>query len=56
MGAAWHSYFPDAAALQQLVARQGINGFYDGVAQRKACCGVRKIEPLARALKGSARG
>ena len=48
------SYFPDAAALQQLVARQGINGFYDGVAQRKACCGVRKTEPLARALKGSA--
>jgi len=46
------TYFPDATAIQQLVARQGINGFYDGVDQRKACCAVRKSEPLERALRG----
>jgi phosphoadenosine phosphosulfate reductase len=45
-------YFPDAQAVQQLVAVQGINGFYDSIAQRKACCAVRKLEPLARALAG----
>ncbi len=46
--------FPDAQRVQQLVAAQGINGFYDSVENRKACCGVRKVEPLARALKGKA--
>ena len=30
---------------------QGINGFYDSLEARKACCGVRKIEPLKRALQ-----
>ncbi|HEU4621396.1 MAG TPA: phosphoadenylyl-sulfate reductase [Burkholderiaceae bacterium] len=44
--------FPDAQAVQALVARQGINGFYDSVDHRKACCGVRKLEPLSRALAG----
>ena len=46
------TFFPDAQAVQRLVAAQGINGFYDGVAQRRACCAVRKTEPLARALRG----
>ena len=46
------TYFPDSAAVQQLVTTQGINGFYDSVEQRKACCAVRKTEPLARALAG----
>lgn len=44
--------FPDAEAVRHLVAAQGINGFYDGVDKRKACCAVRKTEPLARALGG----
>ncbi|MEO8527253.1 MAG: phosphoadenylyl-sulfate reductase [Caldimonas sp.] len=30
----------------------GLNGFYDGVAERHLCCGIRKVEPLARALAG----
>ena len=30
----------------------GIDGFYDGVDQRVACCNVRKVEPLRRALAG----
>jgi phosphoadenosine phosphosulfate reductase len=44
------AFYPDAEAVQALVADQGINGFYYGLAMRKACCNVRKVEPLARAL------
>jgi len=44
--------FPDARAVQELVARNGINGFRDSVENRKACCAVRKLEPLGRGLAG----
>jgi phosphoadenosine phosphosulfate reductase len=44
--------FPDAAQVEQFVAHQGINGFRDGKEQRLACCNVRKIAPLRRALAG----
>lgn len=44
-------YFPDAADVEDLVKRQGINGFYYSIENRKECCNVRKIKPLARALK-----
>lgn len=47
-------FFPDADAVQQLVALNGINGFTESVAKRKACCRVRKLEPLQRALAGKA--
>lgn len=46
--------FPDAIAVQRLVAANGVNGFYDSIEKRKACCAVRKLEPLARALVGKA--
>ena len=45
-------YFPDAGAVEQYVRGHGINAFYDSVELRKACCGVRKMEPLRRALAG----
>ena len=45
---------PDADALEHLVASQGINGFREDQAARHACCGVRKVEPLGRALSGVA--
>lgn len=45
-------YFPDAEKVESLVARIGVNGFYDSVDNRKACCHVRKVEPLQRALSG----
>lgn len=48
------SFSPEAAPLQALVAAQGINGFYASPANRSACCGVRKIQPLGLALAGSA--
>jgi phosphoadenosine phosphosulfate reductase len=41
--------FPETYAVA-LVGRQGINGFYDSLEARKACCNVRKVEPLSRAL------
>lgn len=45
-------FFPDAAAVEQFVRTEGINAFYDSVELRKACCGIRKMEPLRRALAG----
>lgn len=45
--------FPERESVEQLVAKDGINGFYNSVEQRKACCYTRKIEPLKRALKSA---
>ena len=45
-------YFPDAAQVEKYVAQNGVNGFYDSVENRKACCHMRKVEPLKRALAG----
>ncbi len=46
-------YFPQSALVEELVEKRGINGFYDSVENRKACCYARKVEPLQRALQGS---
>ncbi|MFN3984852.1 MAG: phosphoadenylyl-sulfate reductase [Rhodocyclaceae bacterium] len=45
-------FFPNADAVEQFVRSHGINAFYDSIELRKACCGVRKMEPLRRALAG----
>jgi phosphoadenosine phosphosulfate reductase len=45
-------YFPDHVLVEDYVAQNGVNGFYDSVEQRKGCCAVRKVEPLKRALAG----
>jgi len=45
--------YPNAANLEALVARQGINGFYESRDARLACCHVRKVEPLNRLLDGA---
>ena len=42
--------FPNQAAVQDMEAAKGPNLFYDSIENRKQCCGVRKIEPLKRAL------
>ncbi len=47
------TFYPDAISTQELIRNQGINGFFDSVENRKNCCGVRKVEPLNRALKGA---
>jgi phosphoadenosine phosphosulfate reductase len=45
-------YFPDSKAVEEYVAQNGVNGFYNSVESRKSCCFVRKVEPLRRALRG----
>ena len=45
-------YFPESASVEKYAAENGPNGFYDSIALRKACCFMRKVEPLKRALKG----
>lgn len=47
-------YAPDASDVESYVNTQGINAFYDSVEQRKACCGIRKVKPLKRALANQA--
>ena len=39
-------------AVVQFVAREGKDAMYKSIALRKACCGIRKMEPLGRALAG----
>lgn len=46
-------FVPQADALEALIARHGIDGFYGSKPARLACCDVRKIEPLNRALAGA---
>ncbi len=43
---------PDAADLQEMVGRHGVNLFYRSPEGRRLCCDVRKSRPLARALHG----
>ncbi len=42
--------FPRPADVEACVSRYGINGFYDSIEARKACCHARKVEPLQRML------
>ncbi|GAB2298882.1 aspartic proteinase precursor [Dionaea muscipula] len=42
--------FPDAVEVQALVRSKGLFSFYEDGHQE--CCGVRKVRPLRRALKG----
>ena len=44
-------FFPKATAVQRLTRKKGPNSFYDSIENRKECCGIRKVEPLSRALK-----
>ena len=44
--------FPRAEAVESYVNDHGINGFYGSVDLRKACCHMRKVEPLRRGLAG----
>ncbi len=44
--------FPKTEAVEQMVREQGLNLFYHSIENRKRCCGIRKVEPLNRALSG----
>jgi phosphoadenosine phosphosulfate reductase len=43
-------YTPDSALLQQMVSKKGPFSFYESIENRHECCGIRKVEPLRRAL------
>ena len=45
-------YFPDYKEVEKMVAEKGMNLFFDSIEDRKFCCKVRKLNPLARALEG----
>ena len=48
-----HAYYPQHERLEQMVNSKGPNSFYESVENRKECCGIRKVEPLNRALAGN---
>lgn len=45
-------YQPRQEAVLHFVAKEGEGAMYRSIALRKACCDLRKMEPLARALAG----
>ncbi|MEY4139870.1 MAG: hypothetical protein RLZZ371_2052 [Pseudomonadota bacterium] len=45
-------YKPVQEVAVQFVAREGKDAMYKSIELRKACCGIRKMEPLGRALTG----
>lgn len=45
-------YRPVQEAVVQFVQREGSDAMYRSIELRKACCAIRKLEPLSRALAG----
>ncbi|MCC6445566.1 MAG: phosphoadenylyl-sulfate reductase [Armatimonadetes bacterium] len=43
-------FFPRTDATEEMVRANGLNLFYESIEKRKLCCGIRKVEPLNRAL------
>ncbi|MFN3171462.1 MAG: phosphoadenylyl-sulfate reductase [Hyphomicrobiales bacterium] len=44
---------PETSDVEAYVSTYGLNGFYESVEARKACCHARKVVPLAKALDGA---
>jgi phosphoadenosine phosphosulfate reductase len=51
-GLAVEVFTPRSDSVAAYVDQYGRDGFYESVEARKACCGIRKVEPLQRALQG----
>ena len=45
-------FSPRQESVIHFVTREGKDAMYQSIALRKACCQIRKMEPLARALTG----
>lgn len=45
-------YRPQIEAVVHFIRQHGQDGMYESIDLRKACCQIRKMEPLARALAG----
>jgi phosphoadenosine phosphosulfate reductase len=52
-GIAIEVYVPEPLALESLLRRKGANSFRASREDRRECCQIRKVGPLARALAGS---
>lgn len=48
------AYHPDKKQLQAFVTQSGPNAFYESAELRKACCHIRKVVPLKKALSEKA--
>ena len=46
------TFVPERAAVERLESTRGYFSFKESIAARKECCGLRKVEPLKRALAG----
>lgn len=46
------AYFPRGEAVERLEREEGFYSFRRSLEARHACCGMRKVEPLERALSG----
>ncbi|MEE9522579.1 MAG: phosphoadenylyl-sulfate reductase [candidate division NC10 bacterium] len=51
-GISVESYFPQRQAVEALERERGFYSFRRSVEERKYCCGIRKMEPLGRAVNG----
>lgn len=49
-GVTIRSYFPDRSAVERLERESGFYSFRSSLEARQACCGIRKVAPLKRAL------
>ncbi len=47
-------YFPMHEEVEKLERAEGLFSFRESLDKRHACCHIRKVEPLSRALKGLA--
>ena len=45
-------YFPRHEQVEQLERTEGLFSFRESLEKRHACCAIRKVEPLSRALRG----
>lgn len=43
-------YFPERSEIEYLISEKGPFSFYESLDNRKECCNIRKVKPLARAL------
>lgn len=50
LGVAIEQFYPDPVAVADYADQHGRDGFYNSVEARHACCAIRKLEPLARAI------
>ena len=45
-------YRPEQESVLRFIRKEGQDAMYKSIELRKACCNIRKMEPLRRALKG----